>query len=380
MVHIAHSSVRSSSRRVRQRVNEQLQRLDDLPEITQSEVIALSQTWARRGEEWAGQLKNSTAGGPVDEHPPELIKYAPTKFFGALARIAAECCRSEYFPEAALAGLMTYMYKKGKKLSIDTLFSYRGLRCTSVAGKIMAKMVASPIYPRSEVSMLHKEQICNEQFAGKRKHSADMMALVLQLIIESSGNEPLYIILIDISKAFDSVWRDAIWVKLLSKGHEPKHVNWLKHLYMQLLTAVKGNDGNSDYVNLENGIGQGDPNSTDNYASFLADLPSELKRHKSIALFKILIPCLLFLDDVAIPCTTREQVSLKLATMNKYATDGALHTTLIVGRVECCDLMTATDRLNGPSAMRSFTPLLWTSTYLSSFPMILTQLNTSMIN
>ena len=320
MVHIAHGSVRSTTKRMQLLVDEKLQQLDDLPEMKQHEVTALARDWALRGEEWAEQLKNGTAGGPIDEHPPELIKYAPTDFFGALARIAAEGCRSRYFPEAALAGLMTYMYKKGKKLDINTLFSYRGLRCTSVSGKLMAKMVASPIYPRSETNLLRKEQICDEQFAGKRKHNADMMALVLQLLIEDRGSAATYIILLDVSKAFDSVWRDAIWVKLLEKGHEAKHVLWLKSLYVQLLTAVKGNDGNSGFVNLENGIGQGDPNSTDNYASFLADLPSVLEVHNGVKLFKLLIRCLLFLDDIAVPCSSQQQVLAKLETMNRYAT------------------------------------------------------------
>ena len=146
-----------------------------------------------------------------------------------------------------------------------------------------------------------------------------------------------------------------------------------------MLTAVKGNDGNSDYVNLENGIGQGDPNSTDNYASFLADLPSELKRHKSIALFKILIPCLLFLDDVAIPCTTREQVSLKLATMNKYATEWRITYNLDRGKSGVLwfnDSNWLTEWPIGNEVIHTTT----VDKYLSSFPMILTQLNTSMIN
>ena len=144
------------------------------------------------------------------------------------------------------------MYK-GKNLPRDTLASSRGIRVTSVPGKLIAVAISDPIFPHDQV---YEESICQEQFAGRKKHSADLLALILQMIVHCAGNNPLYIILLDIQKAFDTMWRDALWHKLVRQGHSPRHVSWLKALYNKLLTAVRSDDGLSDFEELVHGIGR----------------------------------------------------------------------------------------------------------------------------
>jgi hypothetical protein len=222
-----------------------------------------------------------------------------------------------YFPEDLQKGLMNYIHK-GKSLPHISLLYFRGLRITSVPGKLIAKAVAHPIFSATAPFRL---TIQPEQFAGRKKHSADLLALILQLIISTHRSKALYLILLDIAKAFDTVWRDALWAKLIAQGHSLKHVAWLRALYNKLMTAVKSGNVVSRFVELLNGIGQGDTNSTPLHGAFLNDLPALLTTEGiGISLFNVFISILLFLDDVCIPCYSPSQVLHALNTMHLYAT------------------------------------------------------------
>ena len=217
-------------------VSSQLLRLRNLPPLSASDQIRLIQEWTPIISNAAQALSNGTAAGATDRIPPELPKHAPPAYFAALATLATDCSSHLYFPDDLQKGVMSYIHK-GKSLPHTSLAYFRGLRVTSVPGKLIAKAVAHPIF---SATATFNQSIRPEQFAGRRKHSADLLALVLQFILCTHATNPLYLILLDIAKAFDTVWRDALWAKLLSQGHRPQHVAWLRALYDKLLTAVKG--------------------------------------------------------------------------------------------------------------------------------------------
>ena len=221
------------------------------------------------------RLRVGTAGGPIDRHPPELYKFGPPALHTALAVVGAGFAVARFVPDAAIDGLMSYMHK-GRGLPRSSLDSYRGIRCTSVPGKLVCRALASPVV---EVNAYFAEALGFEQFAGRRFHSADMLAVLLWTILHLNGSKPLFVVLLDVTKAFDRVWREALWAKLLAQGHPPHVVAWLRAAYVRLRTAVKGDGSNSEFHSSSVGIGQGDVNSTNWFAIFLADFPAHLKRH-----------------------------------------------------------------------------------------------------
>ena len=228
--------------------------------------------WANKAMNKARLLKDGTSTG-LDDIPPELVKYAPYQLFLCLAIFAADAADLDFFPPEVEDGWLALIYKK-HGLPRLRLNSYRGLRITSVPGKSVASMIGDSIFPmRDDV----QPAICKEQFAGKRKHSADMLAIMIQFLKHSRGKEPMYLLLMDIAKAFDRVNRDIIWAKLLQNGSPIHHVAWMRALYRHLRTRVRTSDGFSDFVEMFRGIGQGDPNSTALYAAFLSDLPTHLR-------------------------------------------------------------------------------------------------------
>jgi hypothetical protein len=86
-----------------------------------------------------------------------------------------------------------------------------------------------------------------------------MLAVTLSMLIALHGSATMYIILLDVKKAFDRAWRAAIWLKMLRKGGSPHAVAWLRKAYLRLRTAVKSGDLTSAYADADIGVGQGDP-------------------------------------------------------------------------------------------------------------------------
>ena len=163
------------------------------------------------------RLRDGSAAGPIDQLPPELLKYAEGDLPPALATLQADMACAGFVPQEAMDGLMTYIYKK-RNLPRSTLDSYRGIRVTSSLGKVSCRILADPIFPILEDYLL---TLGPEQFAGRKYHSADMLATTLAMLIALHGTAPLYIILLDVKKAFDRTWRAAIWLKMLRKGCPP---------------------------------------------------------------------------------------------------------------------------------------------------------------
>ena len=214
----------------------------------------------------------------------------------------ADMACATYVPQEALDGLMTYIYKK-RNLPRSTLDSFRGIRVTSSLGKVTCRILADPIFPILDDFLL---ALGPEQFAGRKHHSADMLAVTLSMLIALHGSAPMYIILLDVKKAFDRAWRSAIWLKMLRKGGSPHAVAWLRKAYLRLRTAVKSGDLTSAYADADIGVGQGDPNSTSFFNLLISDLPAHLRdRGICTVWYGIPLTCLIFLDDI----TTRVRLS-----------------------------------------------------------------------
>ena len=250
-----------------------LKRMDKSTPRERNTAVRFVLGWAMRAMTKSRSLKDGTAAG-LDDVPPELLKYAPYQLFLCLAIFAADAANAEFFPPELEDGWLALIYKK-HGLPKHIINSFRGLRITSVPGKAVASMIADPIFPMNGAS---QPAICKEQFAGKRKHNADMLSLMIQFLLHTRGKKPMYLLLMDIVKAFDKVNRDIIWAKLIRDGWNPQYVAWLRALYRCMRTRVRTSCGFSDFVQMAVGIGQGDPNSTALYAAFLSDLPTHLRQ------------------------------------------------------------------------------------------------------
>ena len=67
----------------------------------------------------------------------------------------------------------------------------------------------------------------------------------------------LYVAFIDYQKAFDTIWRDGLWFKLVKEGIGGKFLNIIKNMYSKSKSCVLVNGQKSQFFHLLQGLGRG---------------------------------------------------------------------------------------------------------------------------
>ena len=146
-------------------------------------------------------------------------------------------------PEDWFAGLIIPIYKnKGSK---DDANNYRGITLLSCLGKLFTSILNHRLTEFCEQNF-----ILNEIQAGFRKgySTADHVFVLKHLMdLFKSRNKKLFCCFVDYTKAFDSIWREALWHKLISNGIQGKILNVIKSLYAQIKACVFINGEKSEF-------------------------------------------------------------------------------------------------------------------------------------
>ena len=127
-------------------------------------------------------------------------------------------------PESWTTGIIIPIFKK--KGDPRDPSNYRGVTLVSILGKVFTKMLNVRL---EKFSNLNEILLPNQ--AGFRKgHSTVDQVYVLQTLIELCIKQKrrLFIAWVDYAKAFDTVWRQALWFKLLKAGYSSKIVSVIK--------------------------------------------------------------------------------------------------------------------------------------------------------
>jgi hypothetical protein len=82
----------------------------------------------------------------------------------------------------------------------------------------------------------------------------------------------MYCAFVDFEKAFDNIWRVALWYKLLLNKINGKMYNFIVNMYNSIKSCIVYNDNKSDFFSSEVGVRQGENLSPFLFAVFLNDL------------------------------------------------------------------------------------------------------------
>lgn len=146
------------------------------------------------------------------------------------------------------------------------------------------------------------------------------MTAVMERMI--ADRKPLYVALVDMRAAFDTVWRDGLWYKLETMGVPHKLVRIFQEIYFhgRFRVVANGQEGR-DVDAVTAGVLQGDVLSPDLFKAFINDLPQfmatagcsgvEISDTERLML-------LLFADDILLWGNTQEELQLQLDTLRQY--------------------------------------------------------------
>ena len=123
------------------------------------------------------------------------------------------------------------------------------------------------------------EGTLSESQCGFRKgRNTTHMVFTLRQLPEKckEQHKPLYIVFIDLTKAFDSVNQEAMWTILTKLGCPPKFVNLVRHLHEGMNADVISDNEKSESFVVQTGIKQSCVLAPTLFALFPAEMLNEM--------------------------------------------------------------------------------------------------------
>ncbi len=197
-------------------------------------------------------MKNNKAGIP-DGILAEIFKAGGPKLAAHVHALIKKFWQREEIPCDLRDALIVTIFKKGDKSDCG---NYHGISLLSIAGEILARILAVRLQPLSEEIL--PESQC--RFRPSRE-TVDAIFTARQLQEKSrEQHQPLYMAFIDLSKAFDMVNSHALWKVLLRiyiVGCPEKFVRVLCLLHDDMTAGVLGGgDNESDPFTVGAGVKQ----------------------------------------------------------------------------------------------------------------------------
>ncbi len=260
-------------------------------------------------------LKRNKAPG-WDSISAEYIIYGSETLLSCLLRIFNCINRFEYVPLYFKRGIIIPIPKGDKnKLLKD---NHRGITLICVFAKLYEKCIMN----RIEDWNIDKNVIdCLQGALQKQCSSLHVSWLVREIIAKKNkDNKPVYIGLMDIKKAYDSVWQDGLFYKLYKIGINGKTWHILKQLYKGFKCQIRVATFLSADFEALLGIHQGAPCSLFNHAIFNNDLIMEIKQCMvKIKMSNEIVTCPSFADDMTIMSLSKEGLQILVDIAYHYS-------------------------------------------------------------
>lgn len=233
------------------------------------------------------KLKNNKAPGE-DGIQNITLKMLPRKAVVYITYIYNACIKNRYYPDSWKTATVLAFPKSGKDVSKPENYRPISLLCT------LSKIFERIIHKKLKTEML-EDLSQKEQFGFKSQHSTTQQLTRITEKITKAFNtkKSVGMILLDIQKAFDTVWHNGLVYKLITMGVPDYLVALIKSYLTNRKFKVKINEDYSDEKKCSAGVPQGSIIGPTLFNAYIKDLP--LTENTEIALYA---------DDTAICATS----------------------------------------------------------------------------
>ena len=183
----------------------------------------------------------------------EVFKYGGANTIIYLWKLYVIIFHNEIFPEEWARGLIYPLFKGGPAEARLDPNKYRGITLLSCVGKTYTSILNHRLYNYCENNGI----LIDEQAGFRRGRSSSDQLYILTETIKHNRPKPTYCAFIDISKAYDKVWRSGLWYKLWKIGIRGKMYRVLKNIYNRVESSVLLDEYRTNFFNIDLGLRQG---------------------------------------------------------------------------------------------------------------------------
>ena len=272
-------------------------------------------------------LKSKKAPGS-DRIRNEMLKTGIWYLKNSICKLFNLILKCGFFPSSWCEGIITPIYKSGNKSDPS---NYRGICINSCLGKLFTSVLNIRLqHYLNKENILHRAQIGFLPNHRTSDHIFTLRTLIDKHVTHSTKGK-LFTCFIDFKKAFDSIWHDGLFYKLLQNKIGGKFYDLIKNLYSKSKCSIKFGFQRTEYFEYANGVRQGCILSPMLFNLYLNEIPTLLDTMKTDP---VLLPdgsklnCLLYADDLILISHTAEGLQTALNTLSQFCNDWLLNINL----------------------------------------------------
>ena len=159
--------------------------------------------------------------------------------------------RDEIPPDFRDAAIVTLFKNKGSKADCG---NHRGIFLLSIAGKILARIMLNRL-----ILLVAEKNLPESQYGFRHNRSTTDMIFTVRQVQEKCTEQSmcLYAVFIVLTKVFDTVNREALWVILRTLGCPAKFATLIRLLHHDMTGEVLSDGESSERFVISNGVKQG---------------------------------------------------------------------------------------------------------------------------
>jgi endonuclease/exonuclease/phosphatase family metal-dependent hydrolase len=264
------------------------------------------------------KLARGKAAGP-DEVPPGLLHVAPQSLLAAIARLFTLCYNAGTIPLSWKRANVALVYKR--KGDPSDVSNYRPISITSAFARCFEHIILARVQPR----ILPKIHSLQFGFTPGKSSVDAVYRLVSRTLACLAGGSDLLVAFLDVLKAFDTVWVEAVLFKLYHHfGIDGADLRWLTAFLSGRQLRVVMHGLVSGWQRLFSGLPQGAVLSPLLFAVFINDFFEYVYRHTSGTIEAVLVADDISLQPTRFGKTGRSSMQVALDACTIYATDWKL--------------------------------------------------------
>ena len=271
-------------------IEENMETIPAEPEFTTKETLKVLRS-----------LKIGKAPGP-DGIPNEALKAFNAQTIEIYRCEMNKILKTMNIPPQWTEGNLKRLYKgKGAKGKCS---NERGITLASNVGKMFERLINNRLSPEVNMS--------DAQAGGmKGRATVDHILILKELVhIAKCERKKTTLTYLDVTKAYDKAWLDAILYVLHKQGIKSRLWKIVKDLNSNLRTTIQTKYGPTRQIHIKDSIRQGGVLSVTLYALMMDEIAKDLKETElgiKIPGSDLRIPCLLWMDDVVLAETETEK-------------------------------------------------------------------------